>query len=149
MTLSSTTCQVRKAMNESHFVDEPALLGQWTCSEGSGTQVFDSSTKGNHGTLEGNVVRVQCDRDFVPPIMTASEKHVDSQASGMPLAAPHLTMAWLTTLPMLHLLQYLQLREWKMLFEKREKRQPTRGDMLMATPEIRNIARRLGLLDLV
>ena len=40
-----------------------------------------------------------------------------------------------------------QLREWKMVFEKREKRQPTRADMLMAPPELRNMARRLGLLD--
>ena len=41
----------------------------------------------------------------------------------------------------------LQLREWKMVFEKRERRPPSRADMLMAAPEIRNLARRLGLLD--
>jgi len=114
---------VRTAMNNSHVTNDPQLLGQWTCSEGAGTTIFDSSSKGNHATLEGDVQRVQCLRDFVPPIMTASEKHVDSI--------------------------YLQLREWKMVFEKREKRQPTRADMLMAPPELRNMARRLGLLDSV
>jgi len=113
--------EVRQAMNNSHVTNDPQLLGQWTCSEGAGAQIYDSSPKNNHAVLEGDVERVQCSRDFVPPIMTASEKHVDAL--------------------------YLQLREWKMVFEKRERRQPTRADMLMAQPEIRNMARRLGLLD--
>ena len=68
----------RHAMNNSHVTDDPQVLGQWTCSEGAGTQVWDSSGKANHAVLEGEVERVQCSRDFVAPIMTASEKHVDT-----------------------------------------------------------------------
>jgi len=112
---------VRRLMNVLNVKNDPDVFAQWTISEGAGTVIYDSSQKQNHATLEGGVKRVQCNRDFVAPVMTAAEKHVDSL--------------------------FLQLREWKMKFEKKEKRQPTQEDMMKAAPEVRNLARRLGLLD--
>ena len=108
-------------MNNSHVTGDPQLLSQWTCSEGAGLLCYDSSTMGNHATLEGGVVRVQCCRDFVQPVMTASEKHVDGQ--------------------------YMELREWKAAFETKEGRPVNKSDLLLAPAKIRNLARRLGVLD--
>jgi len=114
--------EVRSVMNNAHVTGDSELLGQWTCSEGAGLTCFDSSGMNNHATLEGGVVRVQCTRDFVPPIMTASEKHVDSL--------------------------YLQLREWKIVFEKREGRQAKKADLLLAPAHIRRLAQRLGAMEI-
>ena len=112
--------EVRQLMNQAHVRDDPTLLGQWTLSEGAGDSCFDSSGKNCNGRLEGGVTRVQATRDFVPPAMTASERHIDSL--------------------------YLQLRDFKLKFEKNEGRAMTKGDLHLAPPVISKIAKRLGML---
>ena len=114
-------CQpLGKLLNQAHVRDDPTLLGQWTLSEGAGDSCFDSSGKNCNGRLEGGVTRVQATRDFVPPAMTASERHIDSL--------------------------YLQLRDFKLKFEKNEGRAMTKGDLHLAPPVISKIAKRLGML---
>ena len=109
-------------MNDVVVADEPKrkLLAQWTCHEESGEQVIDSSRSANHGTLEGTVQRVLCSRDRLDPIMTASEQLVDQN--------------------------FVLLRDWRVEFERKEGREMTKADLLLADPAVRGIARRLGVL---
>ena len=65
--------------------------------------------------------RVLSTRDYMPPAMSASEKHVDAA--------------------------FMELRQWKRDFEAREKREPNKADFTMAEPRIKGLARRMGELD--
>ena len=82
---------------------------------------FRARAQGNHGSIEGEVERVLCERTPIAPIMTTSEKMVDAN--------------------------FLKLRDWRDAFEKRAGRQITKADLLLAETDIRGLARRMGLFD--
>ena len=100
--------------------NHPALIGQWSCNEGAGEVMWDSSSRANHGVLEGEVRRVMCTRDFVEPAKTQAEVHVEQN--------------------------FEKLRTWRLEFEKRVGRPVTQADLLLADETIRKTARRLGLI---
>ena len=119
--------QIREAMN-TPFAEPstPGLLGQWTFNEGAGEQIVDSSGSRNHATFDryaGGVElrRVQSRRPKLEPLKTEREKHIDAC--------------------------FMRLQAWKNEFEDANGRLPAKADVLMAEPEIVNIARRLGELD--
>ena len=102
----------------------PHHIGQWTFNEGSGEKVIDSSGARNDGFFDryaGGVElrRVQSRRPFIQQALSESEKHVEEN--------------------------FQKLQDWKNDFEQRNGRLPTKGDMLLADPEIMAIARRLGV----
>ena len=82
--------------------------------------MWDSSMRGNHGTLEGGVARVMCTRDRIEPAKSASEQRVE--------------------------VSFDNLRQWRLDFEKRTGRQVTQADLLLADESIRKTAKRLGLI---
>ena len=96
------------------------LIGQWSCNEGAGEQMWDSSSRGNHGTLEGDVKRVMCTRDRVEPAKAKAEEHVEAS--------------------------FDKLRQWRVDFEKRTGRPVKQADLLLAEESIRETARRLNLI---
>ena len=116
---------VRKVMNSavrcSGGKRDEVVLGHWSFNEGAGEHCADSSANRNHATLEGGVPRVLSTREYMPPAMSASEKHVDAA--------------------------FMELRQWKRDFEAREKREPNKADFTMAEPRIKGLARRMGELD--
>jgi hypothetical protein len=116
---------VRKVMNSavrsSGGKRDEVVLGHWSFNEGAGEHCADSSANRNHATLEGGVQRVLSGREYMPPAMSASEKHVDAA--------------------------FMELRQWKRDFEKRENREPNKADFTMAEPRIKGLARRMGELD--
>ena len=116
---------VRKVMNSavrsSGGKRDEVVLGHWSFNEGAGEHCADSSANRNHATLEGGVQRVLSTREYMPPAMSASEKHVDAA--------------------------FMELRQWKRDFEAREKREPNKADFTMAEPRIKGLARRMGELD--
>ena len=115
---------VRQNMNDTlHGSEHPSMIGQWSCNEGAGAQCWDSSSRGNHGTLEGDVPprRVMCTRDRMVP----------SQ-----FAAPHEAFD----------ASFEMVRDWRVEFEKRVGRPVEKDDLNKADEGIRKTARKLGLL---
>ena len=51
--------QVMKRAVRSAGVRDEVVLGHWSCNEGAGDLISDSSSNNNHGTLEGGVQRVR------------------------------------------------------------------------------------------
>jgi len=100
---------------------EDPVLGHWTFNEGAGDDSTDASANKNHATLEGGVPRVLSTREFMKPALSESEKHVDAA--------------------------FMELKQWKVEFEAREGRLPTRADFLLADKRILGLARRMGELD--
>jgi len=98
----------------------PSMIGQWSCNEGAGEQMWDSSSRANHGTLEGGVRRVMCTRDRIVAAKPKAEAYVDDS--------------------------FERLRTWRLDFEKRAGRPVTQADLLLADEAIRKTARRIGLL---
>ena len=114
--------QIRSQMNDTlQGSANKAMIGQWSCNEGAGEQMWDSSTRANHGTLEGEVERVMCTRDRIEPAKTKSEVHIEAS--------------------------FEKLRQWRVDFEKRTGRGVTQADLLLAEESIRKTARRLGLIQ--
>ena len=112
---------IRDNMNDTLLGSEhQSLIGQWSCNEGAGTQMWDSSSRANHGTLEGDVQRVMCTRDRVEPTKTKSETHIEAN--------------------------FERLRLWRLEFEKRTGRPVTQADLLLADESIVKTARRLNLV---
>ena len=113
--------EVRERMNDTlHGSEHPALIGQWSCNEGAGDLCVDSSSRCNHGFLEGGVQRIMCKRDRIEPTKTSSEVHVEAN--------------------------FDRIRKWRREFEKRAGREVTAADLLLADDDIRKTARRLGLI---
>ena len=113
--------QIRQHMNDTLLGPQhPNLIGQWSCNEGAGIDCVDSSTRANHGVIDGDVQRVMCTRDRVEPTKTVSEEHIEQN--------------------------FERLRKWRLEFEKRVGREVTQADLLLADESIRKTARRLGLL---
>ena len=116
--------QVRANMNDTLKGGEhPTLVGQWSCNEGAGETMWDSSSRANHGVLEGpdpSSQRVMCTRDRIEAKRTASEEHVDAS--------------------------FEKLRTWRLDFEKRVGRPVTEADLLLADESIRKTAMRIGLI---
>jgi hypothetical protein len=112
---------LRANMNETLLGSQhPSMIGQWTCNEGAGWQVWDSSSRGNHGYIEGDVPRVMCTRDRMVFERPVTERVVDDS--------------------------FEQLREWRAEFEKRAGRPITQEDVLGAEESIRKTALRMGLI---
>jgi len=112
---------VRANMNDTLLgVDYREMVGQWSCNEGAGEIVYDSSRYANHGMIEGDVERVMCGRNRIEPAKTVSEQHVEES--------------------------FERLRKWRLEFEKRANREVTKGDLMLADESIRRTAKRLGLL---
>ena len=119
--VSLTWEQIRQHMNDTLLGPQhPNLIGQWSCNEGAGIDCVDSSTRANHGVIDGDVKRVMCTRDRVEPTKTVSEEHIEQN--------------------------FERLRKWRLEFEKRVGREVTQADLLLAGESIRKTARRLGLL---
>ena len=113
--------EVREHMNVTlHGEDYPRLIGQWSLNEGAGELCADSSSRRNDGALEGDVARVLCSRDAVEAAAPPSEVRIDAA--------------------------FERLRLWREAFEKREGREVTAADMLLADEDLRKTATRLGLL---
>lgn len=115
--------QIRAGMNSVCTGVTPGLVGQWTFNEGCGEQIIDTSGQRNHGTFDryaGGVElrRVQSSRPKIDYLRTEREKHIDAN--------------------------FLKLQKWKKDYEDREGRPPNKADIMLADPEILNIARRLG-----
>lgn len=100
---------------------DEVLIGHWSFNEGAGEHASDASSNKNHGSLEGGVQRVLSTREFMTPAMSASEKHVDAA--------------------------FMELRQWKKDFERREGREPTKVDFTLGDKRILGLARRMGELD--
>ena len=113
--------QVREHMNDTlKGPEHKDLVGQWSANEGAGSVMWDSSSRGNHGELEGDVQRVMCTRDRIEPSQTKAEQHVEHN--------------------------FERLRTWRLDFEKRMGRPVTQADLLLADETVRKTARRLGLI---
>ena len=123
--LTSDQDAVRATMNaptrcKDGSKDDPVLC-HLTFNEGAGEFTTDASPNKNHGTLEGGVSRVLSTREHMEPAMSESEKHVDAA--------------------------FMELKQWKTEFERREGRVPNRGDFVLADKRILGLARRMGELD--
>jgi len=121
---------LRAVLNEISLEPKEALAAQWTFNEGSGENILDSAQEiprlASYGTFDryaGGVElrRVQSTRPYLSFLKTAREELIDAQ--------------------------FTQLREFKDDFEEREGRKIQNADVLLAPPEILNLARRLGVLD--
>jgi len=117
--------EVKENMNTPVAYNTAGLLGQWTFNEGAGELIIDSSGHRNHALFEryaGGVElrRVQSRRPNLEPDRSAREKLIDAN--------------------------FLKLQKWKKAFEERNGRAATKADLMLADPEIKNLAGRMGEL---
>ena len=94
-------------------------------AEGAGEVIVDSSGHRNHALFEryaGGVElrRVQSRRPQLEPEKSAREKMIDAN--------------------------FLKLQKWRKAFEERNGRPATKADIMLADPEIKNLAQRMGEL---
>uniref|UniRef100_A0A7S4JJR1 LamG-like jellyroll fold domain-containing protein n=1 Tax=Prymnesium polylepis TaxID=72548 RepID=A0A7S4JJR1_9EUKA len=117
--------QIKGAINKPIDNNTPGLLGQWTFNEGAGEVIVDSSGHRNHALFEryaGGVElrRVQSRRPWLQPDKSAREKMIDAN--------------------------FLKLQKWRKAFESSSGRPATKADIMLADPEIKNLALRMGEL---
>jgi len=117
--------EIKQNMNRPMEYNTQHLLGQWTFNEGAGEVIVDSSGHRNHALFEryaGGVElrRVQSRRPRLEPEKSAREKMIDAN--------------------------FLKLQKWRKAFEERNGRPATKADIMLADPEIKNLAQRMGEL---
>ena len=62
-----TEAEIQADMNEELFGTEPGLIGYWNFNEGSGNTIYDKTSIGNNGLLQGGVIWTDSSAPLMPP----------------------------------------------------------------------------------